>query len=263
MRQNRVKKVMREGKLALICGVLFADPQEVEIIGLAGFDAARIDMEHTDFDLPLISEMIRACEIAGVTSIVRVPENDPKLILRLLDMGAEGISIPHVDGIEGAKRAMDAVRYQPLGHRGHYSGGRATRFGTVPWKEHVRQSNDEILLYVLCEDEKAIKDIEQIAALDGVDIVAIGFGDFSDHMGIHDPSDPRLRAELYKLADRVKKIGKAKLAYPIGHKSLPLTARNLLELGVGCTSVHPTSHAILLRAMQEMVQSIHKDTGRA
>jgi 2-keto-3-deoxy-L-rhamnonate aldolase RhmA len=261
MRQNRVKKVMREGKLALCCGVSFADPREVEIIGLAGYDAARIDMEHTHFDLSLISDMIMAADLAGVTSIVRVPENDPKLILRLLDMGAEGISIPHVDGLEGAKRAVDAVRYEPLGHRGHGSNSRATRFGNVPWREHVRQSNDEVLLYILCEDEKGIRDMEKIAALDGVDIVAIGFGDFSEYMGIHDPGDPRLRAELYQLADRIKQIGKAKLSYPIGHKNLPLTGRDLLQLGVGFTSVHPTAFGMLNRVMKEMVQTIRKDAG--
>jgi len=262
MRQNRVKKIMREGGLALSYGVSFADPQEIELIGLAGFDAARIDLEHGDFDLSLITNMIRAAELAGVTSVIRVPENDPGLIQRLLDMGAEGIAIPHVDGLEGAKRAVDAVRYRPLGNRGVAGGSRASRFGTVPIREHIQQSNDEILLYILCEDERGIGDMEKIAALDGVDVVAIGFGDFSDYMGIHDPTDPRLRAELYKLADQIKQVGKAKLSYPIGHKALPLNGRDLLELGVGYTSVHPTSFGILNRVMREMIQTIHKDIGR-
>ena len=131
MRENRVKKVMREGKLALGTYVTFADPQIVEIIGLAGYDAAFIDMEHTDFDLRLVGEMIRAADLAGVTSIVRVPDNDEKLILRILDAGAEGIIVPHVDGLEGAKRAVEAVRYAPLGHRGGAGGTRAAGYGTV------------------------------------------------------------------------------------------------------------------------------------
>ena len=133
MRENRVKQVMADGKLALGTYVTFADPQVVEIIGLAGYDAAFIDMEHTTFDLALVTEMIRAADLAGVTSIVRVPDNDEKLILRLLDAGAEGIIVPHVDGLEGAKRAVEAVRYAPLGHRGGAAGTRATRFGSVSW----------------------------------------------------------------------------------------------------------------------------------
>jgi len=115
MRKNRVKQIMREGKLAIGTYVSLTDPQIVEIIGLAGFDGAFIDMEHSQFDLSLICEMIRAADLAGVTSLVRVPDNDAKLILRLLDSGAQGIVIPHVEGLEGARRAVAAVRYPPLG----------------------------------------------------------------------------------------------------------------------------------------------------
>jgi 2-keto-3-deoxy-L-rhamnonate aldolase RhmA len=119
---------MREGKLAIGTYVGLADPQVVEIIGLAGFDAAFIDMEHSHFDLPLICEMIRAAELAGVTALVRVPDNDPKLILRLLDFGADGIIIPHIEGLEGAKRAVAAVRYPPLGQRGVAGNTRVARY---------------------------------------------------------------------------------------------------------------------------------------
>ena len=127
MRENRVKKVMREGKLALGTYVTFADPQIVEIIGLAGYDAAFIDMEHTDFDLRLVGEMIRAADLAGVTSIVRVPDNDEKLILRILDAGAEGIIVPHVDGAGrgatgGGGGAVRAIG--PPGRRRRDPGGR-------------------------------------------------------------------------------------------------------------------------------------------
>ena len=74
MRQNRVKKLMREDKLALGKYVSLADPQVVEIVGISGFDAAFIDMEHTGFDLRTVEEMIRASDLAGVTSMVRVPD---------------------------------------------------------------------------------------------------------------------------------------------------------------------------------------------
>ncbi len=114
MQPNRVKKLTREGKLARGTYVSLADPQVVEIIGLAGFDAAFIDMEHTSFELGLIERMITAAELVGITPIVRVPDNDEKLILRILDMGAQGIIIPHVDGVDGvygARQAVAAVRY--------------------------------------------------------------------------------------------------------------------------------------------------------
>ena len=87
MQENRVRRALRENRLALGTYVTFADPQVVEIIGLAGFDAAFIDMEHTTFDLGLVSQMIMAAELAGVTSMIRIPGNDENLILRLLDAG--------------------------------------------------------------------------------------------------------------------------------------------------------------------------------
>ena len=261
MRENRVKKVMREGQLALGTYVTFADPQIVEVIGLAGYDAAFIDMEHTDFDLRLVGEMIRAADLAGVTSIIRVPDNDEKLILRLLDAGAEGIIVPHVDGLEGAQRAVDAVRYAPLGHRGGAAGTRAARFGTIGWDEHCRQSNAEILLSVMTEDERGVNDIEAIAALEGIDLVSIGPTDFSEYMGIRDPASPELRAKLTDLADRIKKIGKAKMQFPMNHAALPLGPQELTELGVGYTHVAPAPPAVLLRSLRERMASIRAELG--
>ncbi len=262
MRQNRVKGLMREGKLALGKYVSLADPQVVEIIGIAGFDAAFIDMEHTGFDLPLVEEMIRASDLAGVTSMVRVPDNDAKLILRILDMGAEGIIVPHVDGLEGAKRAVDAVRYPPLGERGGAGGTRAARFGSVPWNEHVRQSNDEIILSVMTEDDKGINDVEAIAALDGVDLVSIGPTDLSQALGVTDPTDSRLRDKVNEIAAQVKAIGKAKLQIPMNHAALPLDARDLMELGVGYTHVAPAPPAILMKQFMDSVSEIHEAVGR-
>ena len=262
MRQNRVKALMREGKLALGKYVSLADPQVVEIIGIAGFDAAFIDMEHTGFDLPLIEEMIRASDLAGVTSMVRVPDNDAKLILRILDMGAEGIIVPHIDGIEGARQAVAAARYPPLGERGGAGGTRAARFGSVAWNDHVRQSNDEIILSVMTEDEKGINDIEAIAALDGVDLVSIGPTDLSQALGVTDPADPRLRDKVNEMADSVKRIGKAKLQIPMNHPALPLSPPELVALGVGYTHVAPAPPAILLSQMRESVSGIHAALGR-
>jgi 2-keto-3-deoxy-L-rhamnonate aldolase RhmA len=96
LRENRVKRILREGGLALgthVGGI--ADPQIVELIGLAGFDAAFIDMEHTSCDLHDVQLAVMAAERVGITPIVRTPGFDPAFILRLLDMGVQGIQVPH------------------------------------------------------------------------------------------------------------------------------------------------------------------------
>jgi 2-keto-3-deoxy-L-rhamnonate aldolase RhmA len=107
MRENRVRRILNEGGLALgthVGGI--ADPQIVEIIGLAGFDAAFIDMEHTSFDLRDVQLMVMAAERVGITPIVRTPGFDPAFILRLLDMGVQGVQVPHVSSADTAREAV-------------------------------------------------------------------------------------------------------------------------------------------------------------
>src|SRR2546428_1917137 len=133
MRENRVKLILGTGGLALgthVGGI--ADPQIVEIIGLAGFDAAFIDMEHTTVDLHDVQLMVMAAERVGITPIVRTPGFDPAFILRLLDMGVQGIQVPHVSDPETAREAVKAVRYPPQGDPGMAAGSRAADFGKTP-----------------------------------------------------------------------------------------------------------------------------------
>ena len=128
MQTNRVKKILKEGGLALgtYTGGI-ADPQIVEIIGHAGFDAAFIDMEHTSFDLRDVQLMVMAAERVGITPIVRTPGFDPAFILRLLDMGVQGIQVPHISDARAAREAVKAVRYRPAGRA--RDGGRLPRLG--------------------------------------------------------------------------------------------------------------------------------------
>ena len=262
IKQNRVKRVMAEGRLALAGYVTFADPNLVEIMGLAGLDAAFIDMEHTSYDMRLVSEMVRAADLAGITSVVRVPENNPGLILRILDMGAQGIYIPHVDGVEGARLAIDAVRYPPLGHRGAAGGSRAAGFGSVPWQQHMARSNQEILLAVMVEDQKAIDELDQIASLDGLDVVSVGPTDLSGALGVTDPRDPRLRAAVGDLAARIQRAGKAKLGFPVDHPACPLSAPELVQLGAGYSNMAPTPTAAVLNALRQGVEKVHAALGQ-
>ena len=262
MRQNRVKRVMREGGLAIVSHTGFADPAVVEIIALAGFDGVFIDMEHTSFDLQLVSEMVRVADLTGITSIVRVPDNNPKLILRILDMGAQGIQVPHIEGLEGAQRAVKAVRYPPQGERGASGSSRAAGYGSTSWREHIRSSNEEILLIVMTEDLRGINEIEAIAGLDGVDIISLGPTDLSAALGITDPRDPRLRQTFEQLAARVNKVGKAKVYIPVYHPALYLTPPELLKIGVSYTSVAPPPPTIVLNALRDSAKRIREETGR-
>ena len=263
MKENRVKRVIREGGLAIVSHVGFADPAVIEIIALAGFDGAFIDMEHSAFNMQTVGEMIRVADLSGVTPIVRVPENNPKTILRVLEMGAQGIQVPHIEGVEGARRAVAAVRYPPVGERGGAGSTRAAGYGSVPWVEHMRSSNEEILLTVMTEDERGLGEIEQIAAVDGVDLIALGPTDISAALGITDPADPRLRQTFVELVAKVRVVGKAKAYVPVNHAALRFSPRELLDMGVSYTSVAPAPPTIVLNALKESAQRIREESARA
>ena len=256
MLKNRVKEKIAQGKLAIGTYVNLADPAVVEMIGLAGFDAAFIDMEHTAFDLPLVQEMVRACDLAGICSLVRVPDNNPKTILRVLEAGAQGIQVPHIAGRDDALAAVKAVRYAPLGERGMGGPTRASRYGTVPSPEHMKTSNSEILLVVMVEDTEAIRQLEGIAAIDGLDLIAIGPSDLSQALGTSGPNDPRLRETIEQIAATLKKVGKAKMTFPMNAAAFPLDVAGLKRLGVAYSNCNPTDVDRLMSSYRQQVRDI-------
>ena len=261
MRENRVKAKMKQGQLALGTYVGIADPAVVEVIGLAGFDAAFIDMEHTSFDLPVVEAMIRACDLAGITSIVRVPDNNPKTILRILDAGAQGIQVPHIADGNDAMAAVKAVRYAPLGERGMAGSTRAARYGAVPLKEHMATSNAEILLLLMVEDKQALDQLADIAAVPGVDLIAIGPGDLSAALGVTDPGDPLLKRTIEDIAATLRKVGKARMAFPLGLTAYPRTAPQLRAMGVAYTNCYPGDLGRLLQSYTEQVKQVQAELG--
>ena len=255
MQANRVKKILREGGLALgtyVGGI--ADPQIVEIIGHAGYDAAFIDMEHTSFDLRDVQLMVMAAERVGITPIVRTPGFDPAFILRLLDMGVQGIQVPHISNAKAAREAVQAVRYAPLGDRGMAGASRASDYGKISIAQHMEQSNREITLAVMVEDLPALQEIDAIASVEGVDIVAVGPSDMSRALGVGGTSDhPKLVETIHRVADAVRKGGVARLALPMNHPTLPRNAKQLLELGCGYCNCAPSPEVRMLKSMQAQV----------
>src|SRR5579875_3073997 len=224
MRENRVKRILREGGLALGTHVGgLADPQIVEIIGLAGFDAAFIDMEHTSFDLHDVQAMVMAAE--------------------------------------RARAAVKAVRYPPEGERGMAAGSRAADFGRIPIREHMAQSNREILLAVMIEDMAAVEQIDAIAATPGVDLIAVGPSDLSRSLGVSgEPDHPQLVAAIDRIRAAVAATA-ARLALPLNHPAYPRNAAQLKELGVGYTNCAPTPEARLLRSLTEQAAQARRMLG--
>jgi 2-keto-3-deoxy-L-rhamnonate aldolase RhmA len=261
MHQNRVKAMMKQGRLAVGAHVGLADPAVVEIIGLAGFDAAFIDTEHTAFDVSTVENMIRACELTGITSIVRVPDNNPKNILRILDAGAQGIHVPHIADVKDALAAVKAVRYAPLGERGMASSARAARYGAGPLQEHLATSNAEILLTVMIEDKEALDHLAEIASVPGVDLVAIGPNDLAAALGITSANDPRFKKTIEDIAKTLRETGKARMAFPLSIATCPLNAAQLQSMGIAYANCNPSTPQRLLLSYRQQMQEINAQLG--
>jgi 2-keto-3-deoxy-L-rhamnonate aldolase RhmA len=261
MRENKVRNKMKQGKLAIGTYVGIRDPAIVEIIGLAGFDAAFIDTEHTTFNLETVEDMVRACDQMGITSLVRVPDNSPKNILRVLESGAQGIQVPHIASVADAIEAVKAVRYAPLGDRGMAGSTRAARYGSVSMQEHTATSNADILLSVMVEDEGALKQLAAIASVPGVDLIAIGPNDLSAAMGITQPNDPRLKKVIEEIADTLKKTGKARMTLPLMNAAYPVGAPELQRLGVAYCNCGPSEVSRLIQSFKAQVREINKQLG--
>ena len=167
--------------------------------------------------------------------------------------------VTQVRNRQDAQEAVDAVRYAPVGRRGSYGSSRATGFGAVDWEEHVRTSNEEILLTLLVEDLEGLENLEEIASVEGVDIVNVGPHDMAMALGVTDPNDPRLRKTVEQAAERLRKVGKARFGFSIGHHWCPVTVAEARGMGVVYSNAGPPVGALLLNSYRKHVDSLRQD----
>jgi len=154
-----------------------------EIIGQAGFDWLLLDQEHgLGGPVDLLSQL-QALSNSAAAPIVRVPINEPVHFKFALDAGAAGIMVPWVNSPEEAKRTVLAGRYPPRGIRGLSSSVRASRYG-CDFKRYFAEANDQVTTIVQVETAEAVDRIDEIAAVDGVDVLFIGPGDLSLSLGV-------------------------------------------------------------------------------
>ncbi len=264
MLQNRIKGILREGRMAVAAhGGCFREPEIIELIGQAGFDGVFIDMEHTGLDLRDIQMMVLAAERHGITPMVRTPGFDAALTLRLLDLGVQGLYIPHTTSAAVAREIVQAVRYHPLGDRGVLPFCRAAAYGQTPLREHMEQSNREVLLTVMVEDAAGLAAIEAIAAVDGLDLIAPAPSDLSTSLGVGgQPDHPTLVAAMERIIGATRKAGKAGLALPLGHPLYPRTLAENQQLGTNLLLCGTPPQTRLLRSFTQELSEIRRVLGQ-
>ena len=206
--QNPFKRALKTGKVQIGLWSSLSSNYSVEVIAGAGFDWLLLDQEHSPNDLESVLSQLQAAAAYSSHPVVRVPWNDMVTIKRMLDAGAQSLLIPYVCNAEEAKAAVSYTRYPPAGVRGVAGTTRATRFGRV--KDYAKRAHEEICVLVQVETEEALKNIESICAVDGVDGVFIGPADLHASMGYPgETSNPKILPLIEDAMRRIAKAGKA------------------------------------------------------
>jgi len=183
MKENKMKQKLEEGKVLYGPFVKFTDPAAIEIAAYSGFDFVIIDLEHGPHSSQSAQNLVRAAELGGITPVIRVLENSPTHILRALDIGAQGIEVPHISSRKEAEKAARAARFAPQGERGLCRFVRAANYSSVPSDEYIPRANKETVVIIHVEGLQGIKNLREILKVPGIDVIFLGPYDLSQSCG--------------------------------------------------------------------------------
>jgi len=236
---NKLKRKLADGQVIVGSFVFIPSAKLTEIISLAGFDYVVIDMEHGPVDIQSAEDMVRAAELAGATPIVRVAHNTPHLILRALDIGAQGLHVPEINDAESARQMVASTKYGPEGHRG-LAGVRAAKYGMQSsLAEYAASANRETMVIAHIENVKAVERLDDLLGVEGIDVYYLGPADLSNSMGIPGQTkDPRVVNLVEETIKRIVAAGKVAGCIAADIE----TTRRYLDLGV----LYMATHAIKL-----------------
>ena len=264
LKQYKLMNALKQGKV--LCGMNIGTPVPafVEMIGYSGFDYVYIDTEHTIISLQELSQMIASSELANIPAIVRVPDNDAPNIRKVLEIGAEGVIVPHVNTREDALKAIQAAKFPPEGIRGFGSTVRSYKFGMSEDNitTYIRNSNEGTTVIVQPEEKEALENIEEIASAQGLGGILIGPYDLSFDMGLPGQfTAPAVKGSVEKIMEVGKRQG-VPIMITITHFAKPVTVesvRLLIEKGVRLITFGSVEAAIktaLSNTMENIVKKI-------
>jgi len=218
-KENWVKKELLAGKTIKAMWSQTGSPTIVEAAVYAGWPIMLIDNEHGFTGLETTINLIRAVESAGGHVIVRVPWNDPVYLKRILDIGVQSLMIPMISNKEEAEAAVAACKYPTRGWRGYAAGVvRASGYGADP--EYGKRANDELLIIGQIEQAKALANIGEIAAVDGMDMLFIGPMDLAGSLDKFEGlDDPDVIAAVDDVENKILSSGKMLGGFPLPSKS--------------------------------------------
>jgi 2-keto-3-deoxy-L-rhamnonate aldolase RhmA len=211
MKPNSIKHDVLAGKPVAGAMVFeFFSPGMATILANAGCRFVLYDMEHTGLGFETLKWLFASCRGLPIEPMVRVPRGEYTWLARALDLGARGVMIPMVESAEHAKAIVQACRYPPHGRRGAAFGFAQCDYQGGDVGQKIRAYNERTLIIAQIETERGLEHVEEIAAVDGIDVLWVGHFDLSNFMGIPAQfNDPRFDAAMRKVAQVARANGKA------------------------------------------------------
>ncbi|RKR03350.1 2,4-dihydroxyhept-2-enedioate aldolase [Kushneria sinocarnis] len=206
--RNDFKAALHGEAIQYGCWAGLANGYASEILATSGFDWMLLDGEHGPNTVPTLLAQLQAVAPYATAPVVRAVDGNPTLIKQLLDIGAQTLMIPMVESAEQARALVSAMRYPPQGIRG-VGGGlvRATRWGSVP--DYLARAHEELCLIVQIESGAGVDNVEEIAAVEGVDALFVGPMDLSTDMGeAGNPGHPAVQERIRHVIEATHRAGK-------------------------------------------------------
>lgn len=250
---NVTKERLRAGKVALGVGLRMARTVDmVRAAASSGYHFFVLDLEHSTIPTDVAAQFCTAALDARITSLVRIPSNEAFHAVPLLDAGVQGVIVPHVRTAADAEKAMAYIRYPPFGGRTMGSVV-ATGWRPMPVSRLAPLMNEHVLTVMLLESWEAIENVETIAAVPGVDVLAVGSSDLTADMGVAGDFDhPRLLEAYAKVVAAAERHGRW---VRLGGVYAPDKLKRAVELGSRLVTLdHDTK--LMIRALRDRVEEV-------
>jgi 2-keto-3-deoxy-L-rhamnonate aldolase RhmA len=208
---NPLKAKLRAGQVVTSMIVRMArGPETSQIAASAGLDALYVDLEHSPLNLETTAIVCTSAWDSGITPLVRLPSNDTGLIGRVLDLGAMGVIVPQIESAEDARLAVKGALYPPLGNRSVSSSLPVLAYRNFPVMDAAKEINEQILVVAMIESQAGLDRCEEIAAVDGIDLLFVGTHDLSVQLGIAGGADKtQINACIERVVNAAKSNGKS------------------------------------------------------
>ena len=202
MRPNTLKPRLLAGETSFgLFAFEFLTPGLPQIAKEAGAEFLLLDMEHSGAGIDTIKQQLAYCRGLDIVAFVRVPTHQYHFIARVLDMGALGVMVPMVETVQQARDIVSWTRYPPAGRRGAVLGAAHDDYSGGDVRSKLQQANERCFLMLQVEPEIGVRNVEEIAAVDGVDSICIGFLDLSNFLGVPGAlRDPKYLAAVDRIA---------------------------------------------------------------